>query len=68
MSEQTSMSPLAKAVALAERAHAGQFRKGTRIPYIAHPMTVASLVLDYGGTPEQAAAAEVSPHLSAGRQ
>ncbi|WP_298149289.1 MULTISPECIES: HD domain-containing protein [Metallibacterium] len=68
MSEQTSMSPLAKAVALAERAHAGQFRKGTRIPYIAHPMTVASLVLDYGGTPEQAAAALLHDVIEDGGQ
>lgn len=57
MSDQASMSLLAQALAMAERAHAGQLRKGTRIPYIAHPMAVASLVLEYGGTPEQAAAA-----------
>lgn len=41
----------------ARRAHTGQARKGTAIPYLAHPMAVASLVLDYGGDEDQAIAA-----------
>lgn len=48
---------LAAALALAHDAHRVQKRKGTDIPYIAHPMAVASLVLEYGGSEDQAIAA-----------
>lgn len=48
---------LAAALALAHEAHRTQKRKGTEIPYIAHPMAVSSLVLEYGGTEDQAIAA-----------
>lgn len=48
---------LADALALAHEAHRNQKRKGTDIPYIAHPMAVASLVLEYGGGEGQAVAA-----------
>jgi (p)ppGpp synthase/HD superfamily hydrolase len=48
---------LAAALALAHEAHRTQKRKGTDIPYIAHPMAVASLVLEYGGSEDQAIAA-----------
>ena len=41
----------------ADRWHKGQRRKGTAIPYIAHPMAVSSLVLEHGGTQAQAVAA-----------
>lgn len=44
------------AVSLAATAHATQVRKGTDIPYIAHPLGVASLVLEFGGDEEQAMA------------
>lgn len=39
------------------RAHEGQFRKGNRAPYFSHPMAVSSLVMEYGGSEEQAIAA-----------
>lgn len=42
---------------LAESQHRYQLRKGTKIPYISHLMAVASLVLEHGGTQEQAKAA-----------
>ncbi len=45
------------ALAYARRAHAGQVRKGTTIPYVAHPMAVAALVLEHGGDEDQAIAA-----------
>lgn len=45
------------ALAYAARFHAGQRRKGTRIPYIAHPLAVASIVLEYGGNEDEAIAA-----------
>jgi (p)ppGpp synthase/HD superfamily hydrolase len=45
------------ALAYATKAHGAQLRKGTNIPYITHPMGVASIVLDYGGTDTQAVAA-----------
>src|SRR5690625_2013743 len=48
---------LAAALALAHDAHRTQKRKGTDIPYIAHPMAVASLVLEHGGSETQAMAA-----------
>jgi (p)ppGpp synthase/HD superfamily hydrolase len=48
---------LAAALALVHEAHRTQKRKGTDIPYIAHPMAVASLVLEYGGSEDQAIAA-----------
>lgn len=48
---------LAAALALAAEAHRGQVRKGTAIPYIAHPMAVAALVLEFGGSEEQVIAA-----------
>ncbi|HET6632611.1 MAG TPA: HD domain-containing protein [Rhodanobacteraceae bacterium] len=47
---------LAAALAMAHEAHRTQKRKGTSIPYIAHPMAVASLVLEYGGGEDQAIA------------
>ena len=33
-----------KAIEFATRAHAGQFRKGTRRPYIVHPIEVGDIV------------------------
>lgn len=48
---------IAKALALAVEAHDGQKRKGTNIPYVAHPMAVAAIALDYGATEDQAIAA-----------
>ncbi len=50
-------SRLSSALALAVQAHDGQVRKGTAIPYIAHPMGVASIALDFGATESQAIAA-----------
>jgi (p)ppGpp synthase/HD superfamily hydrolase len=47
----------AQAVDYARDAHASQTRKGTPIPYIAHLLGVASLVLEYGGDEDQAIAA-----------
>lgn len=47
-----------EAFACALAKHAKQVRKGTSpIPYIAHPMAVASLVLELGGDEEEAIAA-----------
>ncbi len=48
---------IAQALALAVEAHDGQKRKGTAIPYIAHPMAVASIALEHGADEEQAMAA-----------
>ena len=46
-----------KAVSVANYAHYDQTRKGTTIPYIAHPLAVASLVIEFGATEDQAIAA-----------
>jgi len=48
---------ISMALALAVEAHTGQKRKGTDIPYVAHPMGVASIALDHGADEEQAMAA-----------
>ena len=45
-----------QAVDYARIAHAAQFRKGSDIPYVYHLLGVASLVLEYGGTEDQAIA------------
>ena len=53
------------ALVMATQLHAGQMRKGTEeqrrndteIPYISHLLGVSSLVLEYGGTEDQAIAA-----------
>jgi hypothetical protein len=42
-------SHLAEAVEFAFALHADQRRKGTTIPYVAHLMSVAALVLEHGG-------------------
>ena len=45
------------AVALAVELHARQARKGNGLPYLSHPLAVASLVLEHGGDEDQAIAA-----------
>ena len=47
----------AAAVQFAHRAHAGQQRKGSSTPYIAHPMSVAALAMHYGASEDVAIAA-----------
>jgi len=37
-----------KAIEFAARAHSGQYRKGTKIPYIVHPLGVAKILIEYG--------------------
>ena len=53
------MSPdrLSEAYRYAAALHASQLRKGTRIPYIAHLMAVAAIVLEHGGNEDQVVAA-----------
>ena len=46
-----------EALLYATRKHASQVRKGTPIPYIAHLMAVAAIVLEDGGDEDQAIAA-----------
>jgi len=46
-----------RAFRFAAEKHAGQTRKASTIPYIAHLMGVASLVLEYGGDEDMAIAA-----------
>ena len=50
-------SRFVRAVELASEWHAGQTRKGTEVPYIAHLLGVASLVLEAGADEELAIAA-----------
>lgn len=46
-----------QALQYAARLHAGQERKGTGVPYVAHLMSVAALVLEDGGDEDEAIAA-----------
>jgi len=46
-----------QALYLALQAHTNQKRKGTNIPYISHPLGVASIALEYGADEDQAMAA-----------
>lgn len=48
---------ISQALALAVEAHDQQVRKGTQVPYVAHPMGVASIALDFGADEDQAIAA-----------
>jgi len=50
-------SRFSRAVSLAVEAHDGDVRKGTTIPYISHPLAVASIALEYGADEDQAIAA-----------
>jgi (p)ppGpp synthase/HD superfamily hydrolase len=46
-----------EAVRYAREVHAGQDRKGTGVPYMSHLLGVSSIVLDDGGTEDEAIAA-----------
>jgi (p)ppGpp synthase/HD superfamily hydrolase len=46
-----------RALGYAARLHAAQFRKGTKRPYVAHLLGVASIVLTHGGDEDGAIAA-----------
>ena len=46
-----------EALVYAALAHAGQLRKGTRIPYLSHLLAVTSIALDNGATDDEAIAA-----------
>jgi (p)ppGpp synthase/HD superfamily hydrolase len=61
VSEQTTTPKLterfSKALVYAEHKHHSQVRKGGDIPYVGHLLTVAGLVINDGGSEEQAIAA-----------
>ena len=44
------------ALRFADDAHSGQFRKGSRVPYLIHPLSVARILLDHGCSDELAVA------------
>ncbi len=46
-----------RALIYAAQLHVSQFRKSSPVPYIAHLLAVASTVLDFGGTEDEAIAA-----------
>ena len=45
-----------EALVFAFREHGGQVRKGSGVPYIAHLISVAAIVLEHGGTEDEAIA------------
>jgi (p)ppGpp synthase/HD superfamily hydrolase len=53
----TRLSPrFVQAVDMARELHDGQTRTGTDVPYLAHLLGVAALVLEYGGSEDEAIA------------
>lgn len=72
----TAMSVLARplsarfdaALALAHRVHRRQARKGTSVPYLAHLLGVAALVLEYEGGETEAIAALLHDTLEDARE
>lgn len=46
-----------EALALAAELHAGQPRKGGQVPFVSHLLAVSAIVLEYGGTEDEATAA-----------
>jgi len=52
--EKTSL--LFPAIALAAKAHHGQYRKGTSLPYLLHPLGVAKILIESGADDEVVAA------------
>jgi GTP pyrophosphokinase len=59
MPESTATAPMLterfqRAFAFASEIHALQLRKGTNVPYLSHLMSVAALVLEYGGDEDAA--------------
>ncbi len=50
-------SRFGQALAYADLAHAGQMRKGTSVPYVAHLLGVAALALEHGASEDEAIAA-----------
>jgi len=53
----TLTSRFEEALTYASRLHAGQYRKGTRIPYLTHLLSVASIALTHGANEDEAIAA-----------
>src|SRR3712207_245323 len=45
-----------EALLFAARHHRGQLRKGSHVPYMTHLMSVSALVMEHGGTEDQAIA------------
>jgi (p)ppGpp synthase/HD superfamily hydrolase len=59
MPESTATAPMLterfqRAFGMASEIHAVQLRKGTRVPYLSHLMSVAALVLEHGGDEDAA--------------
>ena len=57
VTEMTLTDRFNRAMTYATLVHAGQLRKGTSVPYISHLLLVAGLVLEHGGTEDEAIAA-----------
>lgn len=53
----TLSDPLVRSLAVAGYYHGTQKRKGTKIPYMSHLMTVSAIVMEAGGTQDQQVAA-----------
>ncbi|MFZ4714054.1 MAG: HD domain-containing protein [Bacteriovoracaceae bacterium] len=56
------------ALDFAAKTHAADLKKKTSVPYIFHPLAVASYVLQFGGDFNQAAAGAIHDTISEGRE
>ena len=57
LADTTDLTRFQEALLFAAQLHVHQKRKGTDIPYLAHLMAVASIVMEHGGTEDEAIAA-----------
>ena len=57
LADTTDLTRFQEALLFAAQLHVRQKRKGTDIPYLAHLMAVASIVMEHGGTEDEAIAA-----------
>lgn len=53
---QENHSPIFQAIRLVAEAHDGQYRKGSRLPYITHLMNVMKILIEQGCDEEIVAA------------
>jgi hypothetical protein len=61
------MTQIEKAFCFSREYHEGQLKKGTQIPYLYHPLAVASSVLKFGGTDAQVQAALLHDTIADGK-
>ncbi|GAC1334316.1 MAG: HD domain-containing protein [Chloroflexota bacterium] len=67
LTENVDVNRFERGLDFAARKHRGHLRKGSTIPYIAHLLQVAGIVLEYGGDEDQAIAALLHDAIEDGK-